>query len=119
MIHFQQQSLFAMASGGNSSTAGSSIASSGPSFSFLEEIKALGENGGKRHLRPVNSNAVKYKTGSNELATDEKSKLRRLPFGLDGHLSKETADKKRQHGKCSRPLPELKIVRILLTAGKA
>lgn len=90
--------LFSLNNNGNSlgATGGSSIASTGPSISFLEEIKALGENGGKRHLRPVNSNDPNK--SSSDTSSDCDNKLKRLPFGVGNQAGKD-ADKKRQHGK--------------------
>ena len=101
--------------GGSDRTATTSTTASAQRFSFLEEIKALGENGTKRHLRPVNSvdsiGSLEQKDKSDTLmsttTTDSKSKiLRRLPFGLAGNgigvvsgNTKEAETKQRQHGK--------------------
>lgn len=76
----------------------------GPSFSFLEEIKALGIDGGKRHLRPVNSNDSRRDSSStiasgNGTDQDKLNKLRQSPFALTNQVTKD-ADKRRQHGLC-------------------
>lgn len=77
--------------------------SSGPSFSFLEEIKALGVDGGKRHLRPVNSNDSRRDSSSTTASgadQDKLNKLRQSPFALNSQMAKDAA-KRRQHGWCS------------------
>nr|XP_027203551.1 probable serine/threonine-protein kinase DDB_G0282963 isoform X2 [Dermatophagoides pteronyssinus] len=94
-----------------------------PQFSFLEEIKAMGENGRRRHLRPVNSiesnnnssiiddNHLNHNSSSTMSAVDKNKLLRRPPFGCakdnndssngvgcSGVGSKDASDnKKRQH----------------------
>lgn len=97
----------------------------GPTFSFLEEIKALGEHGTKRHLRPVNSsdtfggrgngNGGVGNSDTTTLNADSKGKLLRrlVPFGVASGVgvngvggvgvagatnSKEAETKQRQHG---------------------
>lgn len=90
----------------------------GPTFSFLEEVKALGESGIKRHLKPVNSNgdtlgsrgsggggSAGQSNGSPDtMNSDAKNKLlRRLPFANAGGSSKEAETKQRQHGTFASP----------------
>lgn len=112
-----------------SSIHGRVPSATGPSISFLEEIKALGVNGTKRHLRPVNSNDssnqissslindnninMYSKDGNNNNNNDNKNNnntkskqlLRRFatPFGVGGvngtTNGKEAENKQRQHGK--------------------
>lgn len=99
----------------------------GPTFSFLEEIKALGEHGTKRHLRPVNSTDTfggrggrggggdnsEDNSSAATLNADSKGKLLRrlVPFGVangvvnggvGGANSKEAETKQRQHGRTSK-----------------
>lgn len=63
----------------------------------------MGENGGKRHLRPVNSAdsprlfSGANGSGSSTLDTGKEDKLRRAPFASINYTGKD-AEKKRQHG---------------------
>lgn len=69
--------------------------------SFLEEIKALGIDGGKKHLKPVNSHdGGTMKRGHHgKLSVANQSLMCQSPFALTNPSAAKDEDNKKQHGR--------------------